>query len=338
MAAVSLGGPIQSASLSKQENLTPSVQAIYRFFEEVCEESPEESMQGRNKVFTIKDPSLSAQIDSYGNLHLNFAKIDSEKRHVADVQSSLEKLVEVLCEKQEFNSIWLNVDQPYDFHELLSIVPKGFIIGSPQEGNLILDLQKNQTRIWQWLKPRQECQIPPGATHNLGSCALAVDTAAQKILLVVNVRRSDSWNVPGGSFDVVKDQDVIDTAIRELTEETGFEARDPQSFRQTAVLVGYSHYPKNQFARAMNTTWAFYGENISEQELRPTDPNEIKLVRWISFEDLQNSQGWVSFQNAEGQEEKYKVGLEITSAFNAAIQNQGLRLIHEQGWRQIFGT
>ena len=79
------------------------------------------------------------------------------------------------------------------------------------------------------------------------------------------IPRAGSWNLPGGSFDTFKNKTPSDTALREAQEEGGFEIKNSAHYEPK--LMSQLQFPKNQFAPAINQTWAYFIDGISQKEL-----------------------------------------------------------------------
>ena len=147
-----------------------------------------------------------------------------------------------------------------------------------------------------------------------------IDNVAKKVLLVVNVRRCESWNLPGGSFDPVKDNAPCYTALREAQEEGGLEL--PEKIVNQPKLVGQIQFPQNQFASAINQIWACFIDGVSQQKLNPPS-DEIQLAEWIDISDIENSEGTLK---------GYKLGDEIKGPLRAAMNGNGFQEITNKGW------
>ena len=214
-------------------------------------------------------------------------------------------------------------------------------------------------KLWQWLNPNKESTIPPGATFNVGACAVLIDAVAGNVLVVENVRRSGSWNFPGGN--VKPGETRKDGAIRELLEETGLsltikggeklssaaraggliKAFEALSTRPS-MIVGEMEFPENQFARAINFGYAFFADltpRTMEVEFQggvfevdfggaavnpPAD--EIKQARWIPAK---------SFLQEDETVEGLKYGPEISSYIRTAVTSLGFGTIQDKGWMVV---
>lgn len=294
---------------------------IGQFFETVYGCNPQITQDKKSTIYSVPEKSISIITDNYGGCHIDIKSIPSDR--TSSAQQAIKQLSDVYRISNAYNSIWIDIDLPINGSTIGAIVPPSFLIGEPGKGDLIYDMPKRKLRMWQWLNPNKECAIPPGATHNIGATAIIIDMVAKKVLLVVNKRRSDSWNLPGGSFDPSKDKTPYDTALREAEEEGGFEIE--KSAITNARLVGKIQFPDNQFAPAINLIWAIFVDNISNKPLNPP-ANEIKEAEWVDFEDIQNSTDTLN---------RLKLGKEIKSPLIAAINGLGFEEISNKKWMII---
>lgn len=279
---------------------------------------PQVDYEKRNAVYTVSENSLRVVTDSYGGCHVEIKEIDLNMAHI--VKGAIKHLSEAIKITKEFDSIWIDLSLPANASNLGLIAPDDFVIGEYGKGDLIYDYQQKKIRIWQWLNSDKECAIPPGATHSMGATALIIDKVAKKVLLVVNVRRSESRNLPGGSFDPVKDNAPCYTALREAQEEGGFEL--PEKIVHQPKLVGQIQFPQNQFAPANTQIWTYFIDGVSQQKLNPSS-DEIQLAEWIDIADIENSEGMLN---------GYKLGDEIKGPLKTAMNGCGFQEISNKGW------
>lgn len=291
---------------------------ISNFFEQVYSCNPQITQDKKSTIYFVSEKGVSIITDTYGGCHIDVKEISTDTIPLA--RQAIEQLSETYRASKAFDSIWIDVALPAGAFTLGSITPLSFEIGQPGRGDLIYDHQKKQIKIWQWINSNKECAIPPGATHNIGATALILDRVARKVLLVVNTRRSDSWNLPGGSFDLSKDKTPCDTALREAEEEGGFEVDKSTAFDPR--LMGQMQFPENQFAPAINQIWAYFIDGISQKALNPPT-DEIKRAEWIDFVEVQNSTGTLK---------NLKIGEEIKSTLVAAINGLGFQQIVDKKW------
>lgn len=182
------------------------------------------------------------------------------------IKKAIDELSTNFKEAKAFNSLWLNFYLPCPLSAIGMIAPDNFLIGTPGICDLIYDRQENKLRVWSWLNEDKVCSIPSGATYSVGGAALIIDRIAEKILLVANIDRSDSWNLPGGSFDPGSDPSPSFTALREALEEGGFQIDKNDHFEPS--LIGQMQFPENQFASAISQIWAFFIDNVSLKKIK----------------------------------------------------------------------
>lgn len=291
---------------------------ISKFFEIVYGCNPQVTLDKKSTVYSVPEKGVSIITDSYGGCHIDVKDISADR--IPFARQAIEQLSETYRASKAFDSIWIDVALPTGALILGSIAPPSFEIGQPGRGDLVYDYQKRKVKIWQWLNSTKECAIPPGATHNIGATALILDMVAKKVLLVVNTRRSDSWNLPGGSFDPSKDKAPCDTALREAQEEGGFEVDKSAAYNPR--LMGQMQFPDNQFAPAINQIWAYFIDGISQKALKPP-ADEIKTAEWIDFAEIQSSAGTLK---------GLKMSEEIKSPLVAAINGLGFQEIVNKKW------
>ena len=294
-----------------------ALREIDSFFMKIYGESPVVSQVKKNTVCSLAGAEISTMVDSYGGCHVDIGKISKELLPV--VQQAIEGLAEELKKAKTCDSLWVDFPLPTN-PEIMGLLPKSFVIGTPGRGDLIYDSQQRKVRVWQWLNPNKECVIPPGATHNIGATALLCDTEAQKVLLVVNVRRDKNWNLPGGSYDPFRDKTSADTALREAREEGGLEI--VESAIKEQKLIGQMQFPQNQFAPAINQIWSFAIPGLSQSKLNPP-PLEIKRAAWVDYQTIKESSG-----DFDG----FSLGEEIRTPLLAAMKGLGAQEIVNKGW------
>ena len=291
---------------------------IGSFFESVYGSKPEVTRGKQNTVYSVPGQGISIITDTYGGCHIDVKEIAPE--HIAFAREAIEKLSESFKASGAFDSMWIDVALPSKGNTVFAIAPDSFEIGKPGKCDLIHDYQQNKIKIWKWLNPNKECTIPLGATHNIGATALIIDEAAKKVLLVVNVGRDSSWNLPGGSFEPDKDKAPCDTALREAQEEGGFKIETDSLSKPH--LMGQMQFPTNQFAPAINQIWAYFIKGISQKELNPPS-DEIKRAEWVDFDKIFKSEGTLDGLN---------LGERIKRSLIAAINSLGCQEIVDKGW------
>lgn len=274
----------------------------------------------RNTQYSVPGQGVTVVTDPYGGCHVNVNFLDEDQ--MARAKEALSNLTEEFQATRAFDSVWIDMSTPFSLSAMGRIAPDSFQIGVPFGGDLIYDYQEKKIKTWKWLNPDKECTIPPAATHNIGASALVIDSVANKVLLVVNVRRDNAWNLPGGSYDTLDSTPIV-TAIREAQEEGGFIV-NPEEIGEP-VLMGQSQFPTNQFAPAINQIWAFFIDGVSERLLNPP-PAEIKTAEWLDVD---------SVLSCEGELGGLKVGPEVTETLAAAVQGLGSVKVLDKGWMVV---
>lgn len=100
----------------------------------------------------------------------------------------------------------------------------------------------------------------------------APETAAEGEIeiAVVHRPRYDDWSLPKGKVD--KGEGIVETAARELLEETGCPAT-------LGWLLGYVHYPVGTSTKVV---WYWTAEAKDRSATTPLDTGEIGELRWVS--------------------------------------------------------
>lgn len=292
---------------------------INSFFNRIYQAVPVQAQEGKSTKYAVAGREIAVITDPYGGCHIEMATIPGE--NLSAIREAIQELCNSFAASNAYDSVWL--DLPYaPMSKLGSIAPDSFVVGAHGKSDLIYDYPQRKIHVWQWLNPKKECTIPPGATHNIGATAALIDSTAKTVLLVENQRRQGSWNLPGGSFDITKDTSPAVTALRELEEETGLriENRD-----LNPILMGQMQFPKNQFAPAINQIWAFFIAGISAQALTPP-ADEIKQAKWFKIEDVVNSKGTL---------ESLKVGAEIMETLSSINDGIGCEKVADKGWMVV---
>ncbi|GAA3834567.1 hypothetical protein GCM10022403_079220 [Streptomyces coacervatus] len=110
--------------------------------------------------------------------------------------------------------------------------------------------------------------------HALTGAGVVVTDPVGRVLLGWSARRK-VWELPGGKDDA--DEDFVDAAMRELTEETGLKA-DPASARLLALLMDSPHGIQRMTAAVRVTSYT--------GEPAVTEPDLIRRWEWHEAADL----------------------------------------------------
>ncbi|AGP31058.1 NUDIX hydrolase [Corynebacterium terpenotabidum] len=93
-------------------------------------------------------------------------------------------------------------------------------------------------------------------------------------IAVIHRPRYDDWSLPKGKVD--KGEGVVETAVRELVEETGYAST-------LGWLLGYVHYPVGTPEKpATKVVWYWTAEVTDYSEPTPEDTDEVGELRWVS--------------------------------------------------------
>ncbi len=287
---------------------------IKTFFKTACGKTPFAEQVGKSTAYRAEGSSISVIPDSHGGCHIHVEGRLSLPQ-IRKVRAAIGELAATFQKNGAFDSIWINRPLPTDVRSLGLLAPESFCIGMQGKSDLVYDFKERKARLWQWLNERKECTIPSGPCYKMGATALILDRIAKKVLLVINQRRPDAWNLPGGGYDPFRDSSTSDTALREAQEEGGFaiEGKD----RPEPILVGQMQFPFNQFAPSLNQIWAYCIDGMSKQELHPPK-KEIRCAKWVSFRDIEDSDGTL---------EGFKLGDEIKASLRTALLGLGFERI-----------
>nr|WP_297005595.1 bifunctional NUDIX hydrolase/histidine phosphatase family protein [uncultured Corynebacterium sp.] len=101
---------------------------------------------------------------------------------------------------------------------------------------------------------------------------VAPETAAEDAveIAVIHRPRYDDWSLPKGKVD--KGEGIVQTAVRELAEETGYAST-------LGWLLGYVHYPVGGSTKVV---WYWTAEVTDHSEPTPEDTDEVGELRWVS--------------------------------------------------------
>ncbi len=119
--------------------------------------------------------------------------------------------------------------------------------------------------------------------HMTGSGFIVNEACTKTLMVYHNIYRSWAWT--GGHAD--GDFDLLQTALREATEETGLSVR-PLLERPISleIIPVFSHFKRGSYVRAhmhLNLTYALVADERAALRIKP---DENSGVKWIPFEDL----------------------------------------------------
>lgn len=290
---------------------------ITNVFQNLYHADPVVTLDKKNTIYSVPGEGLSIMTDPYGGCHIVAAGIPAEK--IPFVKAVIQELAEKLAISRLFDSLWIDTKLPAPSSDLFSIAPHAFQAGMPGKSDVIYDYQQKMMRCWVWLNSDKECTIPAGATHNIGATAIIIDRVAEKVLLVVNKNRSSAWNLPGGSYEPA-DGSPCYTALREAQEEGGFTVGIEDLSK--SVLVSQMQFPFNQFAPAINQTWAFFADGISQTKLNPPE-HEVVRAEWVDISSIMDSNGKL---------DELELGDHIKASVIAAVKGVYCEEIVNKGW------
>lgn len=319
----------------------PLPQEVSDVFQALYQKEPVATQESQDTRYSVPGEAVSVYLDRHLGFHIEIKKVDPSQTHL--LRQVIENAYNACVASKRYDCFWQNTGLPITEQCLTEITPSSFILGDPEKGRMINDYQQHMLKICQWLNREKECRAPFGATHNIGGTGFAWDPNHDCVLLIEDLRRKGFWNLPGGSFDPNKDASPVETALRELKEEAGLDVDKTKIASYKPKLINVIEFPKNRLAPAINLTYAFCIDNISEQPLNPR-ADEIARVKWISFQEfarLDEAKKRVKIlekdptKAAELEEAKkeatqidgLKVGEEITGPLPAAIAGRGLQCI-----------
>ena len=144
--------------------------------------------------------------------------------------------------------------------------------GVPQNPYLTNDVPQGRGLLGKW-----------GPNHAVDPLLTYIDTSGKLWLLVIKRQDTGQWAFPGGMVD--KNELPIETALRELMEETGISLASIQSpfLDQAKILYqGYAEDPRNTLNAWIETTVFHYhcSEGFAKSlELQAGD--DAVFVKWI---------------------------------------------------------
>ncbi|MBD8038448.1 NUDIX domain-containing protein [Solibacillus sp. A46] len=95
-------------------------------------------------------------------------------------------------------------------------------------------------------------------------------------VLMVRAKNSNSWSVPSGEVEV--DETAKETCIREISEETGYEAK-----------VVKALHTKNTIIKDYKVTTQYFLCEVTGGAIQYQDPDdEIEEISWINSSEISN--------------------------------------------------
>lgn len=322
-----------SVSSATNTPTVPVPQEIDTFFHSLYGKTPEVKKESSDTRYFVAGKEISILVDKYKGFNIYIK--DFSQRQTQRVQRAIDtawKDCKAPKGRKTYDCFSMYIGLPINQRRLKAIIPDSFIFGDPKKGDQVRDYQQNAMKIWQWLNKKKECTVPSGATHVIGATALLLDLKCKKALLIENTCRPGSWNLPGGSFDPRKDKTLVDTALRELQEETGLHLEGKKIETLHPRIVGHIEFPKNKLAPANNQTFAFFSNNISKKPLHPPG-REIKQAKWLRFKELEKLEG---AKKEAMQLDGLSIREEITGPLQAAIAGAGCRLVAAEDWKIVY--
>lgn len=221
--------------------------------------------------------------------------------------------IDVNTYKRKYNSLWIDVQIPFRWLDIMSIIPKEFGI-IPGRSGIIHDTKKNIFRFWLWLNDSVS-PISPGATHNIRAAALIIDPEEYKICLV-KPRNATQLRLPGGHYEI-SDISPMTTSLREAQEELQF---DPAlSTAYEGEILGIIELPNDRFVPTINI---IYGYSI---------PGVSKRKYTINTKEITEG-GWYSFgEDIEGDPD-----ISVYHVLNTYLEDKGFKLKDSRGWLNGF--
>ena len=306
---------------------------VKKFFKSFYDEPPQVSEERGNLIYFIPEQGqggLRIRIDPFRGCHIITPQVEALGPSPAYMKQVIQKFIDELkqtkdqSQQQTYDSVWIDTPNSGKANRLFSVLPDSFELGRPGYCQMMVDIQKKVISIWQWINPKKECSIPPGATHNNGAAAVLMDRTAKKVLLVVDKYRSDHWELPGGGYDAQKDKSSSDTALREAVEEGGLKVEVKDLLRKIEegslpqpIFVCRRQLDNTPFAPCINEIWAYFIDGISQEKLHPQE-GEVLRAEWIDIDRI---------LGAEESLDGLPFGKEIKASVFAAVNGAGLGLV-----------
>ncbi|XP_002739801.1 nucleoside diphosphate-linked moiety X motif 6-like [Saccoglossus kowalevskii] len=163
---------------------------------------------------------FDGKVDRYGGI-----TVDLQKSHLDSPETTFSDILKeslLSWRKEGRKAVWLNI--PVMKAALIPIaVKQGFCLHHSR-GDCIT--------MCQWMDDGSPSRLPLYATHQVGVAGFVLNEETGQVLMVQDKIRVSLWKFPGGLSN--PGEDIADTAIREVYEETGVktEFKSVISFRQ----------------------------------------------------------------------------------------------------------
>lgn len=207
----------------------------------------------------------AGQVDKHNGLTVDLGDLSQD---CSDLQFNSLLTESLLKWRREGRScIWLKVP----------IHKSAFISAAANSGFLFHHAEHQMSLLKLWLNTSSEDRTPRFATHQIGVSGMVYREETKEILVVKDKNSQFSyWKFPGGLSDL--EEDIADTAEREILEETGINSEflSILAFRQ-------QHQQPGAFGRS---------DIFVVCRLKPLTfdimhcENEISHCKWMSLEEL----------------------------------------------------
>ncbi|XP_046556973.1 nucleoside diphosphate-linked moiety X motif 6-like [Haliotis rubra] len=211
--------------------------------------------------------SLEYEKDQHNGVTVNLAQLPSsttEQQFHTQLKECLQS-----WQVEDRSAVWLQV--PLTHSRLIAAaVDHGFTFHHAEGDKAMLKL---------WLHPSQSDRTPRFATHQIGASGFVVREDLQQVLVIKDKNsKFNLWKFPGGLSDL--GEDIGDTAVREVFEETGV-----KSEFQSILAFRQQHQQPGAFGRS--DIYVVCRLRPLTFELSPCSA-EVKACQWMPLEQLQN--------------------------------------------------
>ncbi|XP_048365300.1 nucleoside diphosphate-linked moiety X motif 6 [Sphaerodactylus townsendi] len=167
---------------------------------------------GDSAVPRLVEEGLRPRLDKFGGLSLQLAQLRSpDSLDCATFRNWLRDSIKQ-WKAEGHKAIWLHVP----------ILQSRFIAVAAEQGFTFHHAESDSATLTLWLGEGFN-KLPHYATHQLGVAGAVLDVNAGKVLVVQDQNKTTNvWKFPGGLSE--PGEDIGNTAIREVFEETGIKA------------------------------------------------------------------------------------------------------------------